>query len=115
MPELVSAGTTNELRKSVSAGLPPEVSEFSQRGPEVGLFAVWVKKGKLSKGAISIQAFDTANKLRIAGSPKKFSLARDVREVGFTFPPSSLEPGTYRIDLSWDGIAIWRTFIRITE
>jgi hypothetical protein len=49
MPELVSAGTTNELRKRVSAGLPPEVSEFSQRGPEVGLFAVWMKKGKLSK------------------------------------------------------------------
>jgi hypothetical protein len=115
MPELVSAGTTNELRKRVSAGLPPEVSEFSQRGPEVGLFAVWLKKGKVSKGATSIQAFDTANKLRIAGSPKKVSLGREAQEVGFTFSPSSLEPGTYRIDLSWDGVPIWRTFIRITE
>ena len=115
MPELVSAGTTNELRKRVSAGLPPEVSEFSQRGPEVGLFAVWLKKGKLSKGTIVIQAFDTANKLRMAGSAKKVSLARAAQEVGFTFSPSSLEPGTYRIDLSWDGIPIWRTFIRITE
>lgn len=115
MPELVSAGTTNELRKRVSAGLPPEVSEFSQRGPEVGLFAVWIKKGKLSKGAISIQAFDSTNKLRIGGSAKRVSLAREAQEVGFTFSPSSLEPGTYRIDLSWDGIPVWRTFIQITE
>jgi hypothetical protein len=115
MPELVTAGTTNDLRKRVSAGLPPEVSDFSRRAPEIALFTVWIKKGKLSKGNISIQAFDTENKLRVESSVKKISLSRDAQEVGFTFSPSPLEPGTYRIDLRWDGVPIWRTFVRIIE
>lgn len=115
MPELVYAGTTNEFRKRVSAGLPPEIFEFSQKGPEVRLFTIWQRKGKLSKGVISIRAFDTSNKPRVEGSARKVSLSKDAQEVGFTFSPSSLEPGTYRIDLSWDGTLIWRTFIRITD
>ncbi len=115
MPELVDAGTTNELRKRVSAGLPPEVSEFAQKGPEVGIFSVWQKKGKLSKGVVSIRAFDTSNKSRVEGSARKVSLSKDAQEVGFTFSPSSLEPATYRIDITWDGTPIWRTFIRITD
>lgn len=115
MPELVYAGTTNELRKRVSAGLPPEVSEFSQKGSMAGLFTVWQKKGKLSKGVISIRGFDTSNKLRVEGSAKRVSLSKEAQELGFTFSPSSLEPGMYRIDLSWDEIPIWRTFIRVTD
>jgi hypothetical protein len=115
MPELVYAGTTNELRKRVSAGLPPEIFEFSQKGLEVGLFSVWLKKGKLSKGVVSIRAFDTANKTRVEGTARKISLSKESQEIGFTFSPSSLEPGTYRIDLSWDGTPIWRTFVRITD
>jgi hypothetical protein len=115
MPELITAGTSNDLRKRISAGLPPEVSEFSRRAPEVGIFTVWTKKGKLSKGSISIQAFDTGNKLRVTSPAKRISLSREAQEVGFTFSPSSLEPGTYRVDLSWDGVSIWRTFVRIIE
>jgi hypothetical protein len=115
MPELVYAGTTNELRKRVPAGLPPEIFEFSQKGPEVGLFTVWQRKGKVSKGVISIRGFDTSNKPRVEGSARKASLSKDAQEVGFTFSPSSLEPGTYRVDLSWDNTPIWRTFVRITD
>jgi hypothetical protein len=115
IPELVTAGTSNGLRKRVSAGLPSEVSDFSRQASEIVLFTVWTKKGKLSKGNISVQAFDTENKVRVAGSPKKISLSRGAQQVGFSFSPSSLEPGTYRIDLSWDGAPIWRTFVRIIE
>lgn len=115
MAELVAAGTGNELRKRVSSGLPPETSEFTYRGPDVAVFSLWAKKGKISKGAVSLNVFDTSNKLRVTGKPKKISFARDPQELGFTFSPAPLEPGTYRIDLGCDGSPVWRTFIRITE
>ena len=31
----------------------------------------------------------------------------------FRFVPGPLSPGVYRIDLCWDGQAVWRTFIKV--
>src|SRR5579862_3020874 len=47
--------------------------------------------------------------------PKRLSLTDSQQIFGFTFSPTGFQPGTYQVDLNWNGHAAWRTFIRITE
>jgi hypothetical protein len=115
MPELIYGGTTSALRKRVSSGLPIESEQFSSQDNEIGVFTQWIKKGKISKGAVSVVVFDASNHLRATGPAKKVALGREPQQVSFTFPRGPLPPGTYRVDISWDGHPVWRTFFVITD
>lgn len=115
MPEFMYGGSTTDMPKSASDPMPRDVSDFSTRDPQIWIYALWVRKGKTSKGQISASVYDPMNRLRFAVAPKKASLPATPVRMAFNFSPAALEPGVYRVDLNWDGRPVWRTFIRITE
>lgn len=115
MAEFVYGGTTAELRKSVSSGLPVETQQFSSMDAEIGLFTLWLKKGKISKGTVSVSVFDALNRVKAPGPGRKLSLGHNPQQVSFSFPRTPLAPGTYRADVHWDGQTVWRTYFRVVE
>jgi len=115
MEELVFGGTTLNLPKDSGKGLPASVSEFSRKDAQVWVYSLWQQKGKRSKGVISAKIYDAQNRLRGDIQPRKISLSGAPIRNSFGFAPGPLDPGVYRIDVCWDGQAVWRTFIRIGE
>jgi len=115
MPEFSYGGTTGRLPKSASSPMPTDLSEFSRRDPEVSVYSMWTRKGKLGKGELSMVMYDPTNRPVFTTPPKKISLSDVTQRFATVFSPSSLQPGIYRIDLNWDGRPAWRTFIQITE
>lgn len=115
MPEFLYGGTVKTLPKRADEPLAPNTSEFSQHDTWVYVYSYWQRQGKLSKGLMSAQVYDVRNAPLAEVEPKKVSLSYDSTRFSFGFPPGPLRPGIYRIDLQWDGHAVWRTYIRITE
>jgi hypothetical protein len=115
MPEFVYGGTITDLPKRASDPLPHDMSDFSTKDAQISVYSLWVRKGKLSKGELSASIYDPLNRLRIKAIPKKVTLGDVPIRIAFSFSPSSLQPGVYRVDVSWDGHPAWRTFIRITQ
>ena len=115
LSEFIYGGTTATLPKRASDPLPRDSSDFSKRDAEIGVYSLWSRKGKLSKGELSAKMYDSANRLHIDMPPKKISLVDVPQRYAFSFSPKTLQPGIYRIDLLWNGRPAWRTFIRIAE
>jgi len=115
MPEFIYGGTTRNLPVRASAPMPPDASEFSKREQLISIYSMWAKKGKLSKGEITVNLYDSQNRIRMTIPGKKLSLSEIPQRFSVGFSPVTFEPGIYRIDLSWDGHAAWRTFIKVTE
>ena len=115
MREFLYGGASNELPKRASDPMPRDMSDFSTRDPQVWIISLWARKGKLAKGELSAKVYDPLNRSRVVVAAKKVTLQDMPVRIGFSFSPTSLQPGIYRIDLNWDGRPVWRTFIRITE
>jgi S1-C subfamily serine protease len=113
--ELMYAGTAQHAPKRVSDPIPPTVTEFVRRDPRVWVFSIWKKQDKLSRGLVSAKVFDEQNQVRLESPAKKISLSNDPTRVTISFVPAQLTAGVYRIDLTWEGLPVWRTFIRISE
>jgi hypothetical protein len=115
MSEIVFATTTNSLPKRINDSLPRSVTQFSAREGQIAVYSLWVRRSKISKGEISGSVFDGLNRVRTTIAPKRVTLTETQQIFGFTFSPSGFQPGTYRVDLNWNGHPAWRTFIRVTE
>jgi len=115
MPEFIYGGTTANLPARASDPMPPDVSEFSKRDRQVSVYAMWARKGKLSKGEITVIMYDSQNRVRMNIPAKKITLSEIPERFSVGFSPVALDPGVYRIDLDWNGHPAWRTFVRITE
>jgi hypothetical protein len=101
-----------------------DVSEFSVgSSDQITIYSFWLKrtvsKGEVavSKGEVSAKIFDTSNTSRAGSTPIPITLkpTPGYQRVFFSWPAQSLPPGSYRIDLFWDGAPVWRTYIRIVE
>jgi hypothetical protein len=115
MNEIVFATTTDSLPKRVNDSLPRSVTQFSVRGGAVSLYSLWVKRGKTYKGEISGGVYDGLNHSIITFMPKRVSLTESQQIFGSSFSPAGLKPGTYRIDLTWNSVPAWRSYITIAE
>jgi len=115
MPEFLYGGTTANLPARASDPVPPDAGEFSKRDRQISIYSMWVRRGKLSKGEISVLMYDSQNRVRMNLPAKKISLSLSPERFSVGFSPATLEPGVYRIDLDWNGHPAWRTFVRITE
>lgn len=115
MPELQQAGTTTAVPKDAANKLIQDQSEFSSREvKEVTVYSFWRKVGKVSRGELSATISTISNEVRGKIAPKRISLGdRETRAV-FGWPIANLPGGDYRIDLLWDGKAVWRTYVRVT-
>ncbi len=115
MDGLLYVTTSLEMSKTAADPLPRDTSEFSRRDKQVWVISEWQKKGKVSKGLLAAKVYDDQNRVRITVEPKKTSLPSSPMRSGFGFAPAPLDPGVYRIDLTWDDQPVWRTFIRVTN
>jgi hypothetical protein len=90
--------------------------KFSRKDPAVTVYTTWAKKGKTDKGVVSLKVYDANNRLRAKMEPQTLRLP-DERLLKYQcgFSPAGLEPGSYRIDLLWNDLPIWRAFITITD
>lgn len=115
MHELLYGGTSNEMPKNIGGLTPRDVTDFTTRDAQIWVFTMWAKKGKISKGEVSAKVYDPSNQVRVTIAPKKIGLQEVQERLAFSFPPTTLKPGIYRIDILWDGQAVWRTFVRIQD
>jgi S1-C subfamily serine protease len=113
--ELIYVTTASEVNRNPGAPLPRDVCDFSRRDKQVWVVSEWQKKGKASKGMLSAKVYDTENRPVVTVEPRKISLDVLPARASFGFAPTQVQPGIYRIDLIWDGQAVWRTFVRITD
>ncbi|HKW97629.1 MAG TPA: serine protease [Bryobacteraceae bacterium] len=112
---LLYVGTSTEIGKHMSDPLPRDVWEFSRHDKQVWVVSEWQKKGKVSKGKLAARVYDDQNRVRIVVEPKKISLSANPMRSAFAFETGTLSPGFYRIDLTWNGQPVRRTFIRVTD
>jgi hypothetical protein len=115
-PSFQHGGTSLAVKSVPAHGLPPSVSEFSRRDGEVWVYSIWQRKDKVGKGVMAAEVFDPQNRLRVTITPKKITIPSDVpMRFGFSFPAQSLSAGVYRVDLLFEGQAVWRTFFTIVD
>ncbi len=109
-------GTSNEFPKTRDQQLPSDISDFSSKDQQIWLYSIWQRHDKISKGVVSARVFDASNRSRVEIAPKKVSLAAATPiRIGTGFSPASFQPGTYRIDVLFNDVPVWRTFFTITD
>jgi hypothetical protein len=114
-PSFLWGGTSDQVSKNAADAQPRYVSEFRPK-QDVWVQMMWQKREKNGKGVLAAQIFDAANQMIGAVPPKKLSLnGQSPTRVAFSFPASPLAPGTYRIDVLWNDLAVWRTFFTVVE
>jgi len=91
-------------------------SQFSKKDSEIFVYTSWQAKGKISKGVVSINIYDANNKLRTKVEPQTLKLLpNSLTRFQYSFSPSNIEAGLYRIDLLWDGLPIWRASVSVID
>ena len=109
-------GATSLAFKGQRDSLPQGVSEFSKKDTEIWVYSMWQRKDRVSKGMVSAEVYDAANRVRVRVTPKKISIPAEAPlRYGFAFSPQNLVSGPYRVDVCFDGRPIWRTFLTITD
>jgi len=115
MDSLLYLGTSTKMGRHISDPLPHDVWEFSKHDKQVWVISEWQKRGKVSKGMLGAKVYDDQNHVRVVVDARKISLSWSPMRSAFSFETAALNPGVYRIDLSWDDQPVWRTFIRVTD
>jgi S1-C subfamily serine protease len=116
MPEFVFGGSVAQLSKDLSEIGIGEQSEYSMRGdPQVAVYSNWIKRGKISRGDVTVVVYDADNKARLTTPPKRLNLRDQEQRLSISIAPKQLGVGYYRVDVCWDGKPAWRTYIRIVE
>ena len=115
MPEFQYGGATREIPKGAVTTLPPDATDFSTRDPQIYIYTLWTRKGKINKGQVSAKVYDAMNHIKVDVEAKKLTLGEIPIRVAFSFPPTQLQAGVYRIDVLWDGQPAWRTFVRVSN
>jgi hypothetical protein len=115
MPEFQYGGATNDIPKGPATTLPRDISDFSVHDPQIYIYSLWTRKGKLSKGEVSAKVYDALNRMKVQVAPRKVALGELPIRLAFSFSPAQFEPGIYRVDVLWEGQPAWRTFVKITN
>jgi hypothetical protein len=89
---------------------------FSRRDPAIFVYTTWAKQGKIDKGFVSLKIYDTNNSLRAKTGSQNLKLPDGkIMKYQLGFSPANLEPASYRIDLLWNEVPIWRAFFTIMD
>lgn len=91
-------------------------TQFSPSDSEIIVCTNWERTKQIKEGIISMNVFDASNRPRFKVEPYNLRLPKKgTYQNYYRFNPRNLEPGAYRIDLFWDGLPVWRSFISITD
>jgi hypothetical protein len=111
---LLYGGSAKSVPKTMDT--PADAGEFSHLDQVAWIYTLWQKKDKEGKGSVAAKVYDYRNQLLIDVVPRKVSLyERAPLRVAFDFPLKNFAPGTYRVDVLWNGQPAWRTFLKITD
>jgi S1-C subfamily serine protease len=115
-PNFSYGGVTTNVPKDVNAPIANDVREFSRRDASIWIYTWWQRRDKNGKGNVSAKVYDVQNRSRIETTMLKANISdnRPTR-FAFSFSPTSLERGTYRVDVLWENQAVWRTFLTIVD
>jgi S1-C subfamily serine protease len=96
-----------------SDGSMQSKQRFSRDEPVI-VCAYWEGNKEISEGKTSMKLFDKNNRVYKKVEPRILELPLAVMmQSTYTFKPGVLEAGTYRIDIFWDGLPVWRAFFSI--
>jgi S1-C subfamily serine protease len=116
MPELIYGGMTRQLPKLLEDRVSDSTQFSAHEDAQFFVYTGWIKRSKISKGEVSGTVSDLANHVITTIPAKKISLSTDREQrVSFSVSPRNIQPGSYRIDVTWDGQPAWRAYVRITE
>jgi S1-C subfamily serine protease len=108
-------GITNNLPRDANAPILKDVTDFSRQDPAVFVYTWWQKRDKANKGTISAKVYDAQNRLRVQSKPMKATIQDSPTRFSISFSPAKLERGIYRVDVTWQDQAVWRTFFSIVD
>jgi hypothetical protein len=115
-PEFIAGGAVPQLSKNLTETGLLEQREYSVRDDaQIAIYSNWVKKGKVSKGALSAIVYNAQNQPRLTVPSKTVTLRYQESRLSFTVSPKMLGPGYYRVDVCWDGVPAWRVYVRVIE
>lgn len=111
-PVLMSAATTSSIPKS---GYMAAKVQYS-RNETVFIYANWQRSENVRKGVVGLKVFDSNNKMCWEAKPKTLNLsANAMTPFTSSFDANSLGTGIYRVDVLWNDLPAWRTFISIKD
>jgi Trypsin-like peptidase domain len=104
----------------VTSASDPNTYRSSQlqfrKGETVAIYSHWQRREDIRQGNVSLRIYDANNKLRSQGKPQPLKLpAKEIVRYLSSFPAGSLDAGVYRIDVFWEDLPVWRTFIAVTN
>jgi trypsin-like peptidase len=115
--DVLSGTLSRKLNRKTDPPQPiEERSEFSRQDTRAALLVTWLPKQK-RKGVLSLRLYDIDNHLLTESQGKK-KISIIPQKLSYTFWELNLinlAPGIYRIDISLDADAVWRTFFRIVD
>jgi hypothetical protein len=113
MRELLRGGTTRALPKSFNEP-PGDAEEFSAgRGDQIIVYTYWAKLAETSRGQLSITLHDVENRSVATGVPLRINLRPTEQRASMSVGTANLTPGRYRIDVLWDAVPVWRTYVLV--
>jgi hypothetical protein len=115
--DVLNGTLSRNLNRKIDPPQPiEERSEFSRQDTRAVLLVTWLPKQK-RKGIPSLKLYDLDNRLLSASAGKK-KISVNPQKLSYTsweLNLVGLVPGVYRIDVSLDADAVWRTFFRIAD
>jgi trypsin-like peptidase len=114
--EIIFGTMSRALQKS--QGLPRAVDEkfeYSLRDPQAVVLLDWVPQKK-RKGLTTVRIYDLDNRLVAESKPVKVNLSPNQAAYwNATLSLTGLSPAIYRLDVTFDGKPVWRTFFQVVE
>jgi len=111
-PVLVYAGSTNSIPTSLYM---PAKTQYSRK-ETVYIYANWQQKEDIRKGFASLKVFDINNKVSWEEKPQSLKLFPNKPTPFISkFNAGILGTGIFRIDIYWNDLPVWRSFIFITD
>ena len=102
------------ITNSISSDGSIQSKQRFSRDEPVIVCAYWEGNEEISEGKTSMKLYDKNNQVYKKVEPRILELPLAVMmQSTYTFKPGVLEAGTYRIDIFWDGLPVWRAFFSI--
>jgi S1-C subfamily serine protease len=102
--------------KEVSRDHVITVNRRFSRKENIVIYTNWQYKKGVRKGTASIVMYDAINRLRTQPIVQELNIpVSGIYQFAAEFSAAALEPGWYRVDVSWDGLPVERLFLYVTE
>lgn len=109
---VLAGGFATTITRSPMVRPEDQRTEFSAADKEIVIFVTWSPRERL-KGQTVFKVYDAANKPVVSSKPAKVDFRTNSLMMSSWRIPVFQQPGTYRVEIHFDGKPAWRDYVRI--